>query len=491
MGQRETVTTGAEGNGRTPVPVLGIDALKADPLRGWLAGLGVHGETSAHSLATSNNTEIYERLSSGRVSEISFDNGGNSVDDLATVDDLASAGCAIAAYLRGDFTLAFRHAENVRPYDPASQVFATSTRVLAALAVGDPKAAGEHLQAATNPFPLIATALISLIGGDEFDQISLIPTIELTDPMIAIAGAAALAASHDGIRRLDERIELLAAAVDGGCHFTTTIPLSSRRALAAASAARNDLDGALQHLHEAEQECRREQAVCELVEILILGSSVNAIAGRQDWAEANAIEADYLAERLGMLGAQRRARQLYRISQPGDDPHDGPLQAILMSDVVGSTLISHSQGDEAYYELVMEHHELVRRQLVHHDGTEFSEGGDSLFVWFNSLTEAMDCAFAIQAEAARQRRAGGDLSIRVAVAAGKPFFSAAEGRPYGSVVNRAARLSSQAEPDQIVVDEQTLQAVGPVIEGFATKAADLRGLGSQMIGILDLGPKGG
>jgi class 3 adenylate cyclase len=131
----------------------------------------------------------------------------------------------------------------------------------------------------------------------------------------------------------------------------------------------------------------------------------------------------------------------------------------------------------------MEHHGIVRQLLAAYDGTEFSEGGDSLLAWFESTSEAIDCARAIQAQAAARRRIGSNLAIRIGIAGGDPFFS--HGRPYGAVVNRAARLATKARPHQIVMDEATANSADTAGRLVQTQVMSLRGMGPVTVGILD------
>ncbi len=158
-------------------------------------------------------------------------------------------------------------------------------------------------------------------------------------------------------------------------------------------------------------------------------------------------------------------------------------RTILMSDVVGSSSVSQFQGDQAYYELVMKHHDLVRGEALPRGGIEFSEGGDSLFLWFPTPVDAVRCARSIQALVGAMPTMGAELRVKIGIAGGDPFF--AQGRPYGSVVNRAARLADVAVADQIVVDEFTMSSLeASERRCLSPSTVDLRGLGPHQIGIL-------
>jgi len=406
-----------------------------------------------------------------------------------TNEALVNSALGIAAQLRGDFALARRHldlgaSQGRRAGCVPAQLCAASAKVLCLLGVDDRAGAARTLAAAGNPLPAVTRALWALIDGHGAEGLSDIPC-GLTDPLIGAAGAALLLASRESGVDTVARIELLEEAIAQGGELPTTLPISNRRALAAALVANEEHEAALGHLEAAEQRWREEQAYTELVEVLIAAAEVNGAVGQRDRSELQASEADRLAERLGMPGARRRARQLHQLGHTTPPQQPGGVDGvILMSDVVGSTTVSSQHGDQAYYDLVMDHHHVVRKRLTDHGGVEFSEGGDSLFAWFVAPEDAIECAIAIQLDAARLRRVGRPLSIRIGVAGGQPFFSG--GRPYGSVVNRAAGLTEQARPHQIIVDETMLARVGPVITDFATRSAELKGFGWHTIGVLEV-----
>jgi len=129
----------------------------------------------------------------------------------------------------------------------------------------------------------------------------------------------------------------------------------------------------------------------------------------------------------------------------------GNWRVVMITDIVGSTAISSNLGDIAYLHLVLEHHDIVRQCLTEWDGHEFSEAGDSLLAWFESTESAVRAAFAVQDAVALRPSGGARLSIRVGLAGGEPLFH--DGRPYGLVLNRAARIAATTRDDDVLVDE--------------------------------------
>jgi class 3 adenylate cyclase len=300
----------------------------------------------------------------------------------------------------------------------------------------------------------------------------------LTDPNVGMLAAIAVSVERLAPGELAMSVELFEQAMLGGLLFPATVPISVPRAMARALNLQGRPEAALQALTEAERSSRAEDAHCELTLTLLDGARLNAELGRRKEAMRQALDAARLAQRLGMPLAEAAAREIQ--AQPMVTLHP-PQRLIMVSDVVGSTAISHQQGDRAYFDLVMEHHGIVRQLLATYSGTEFSEGGDSLLVWFESADEAIDCARAIQARTARRRRAGSKLAVKIGIAGGDPFFR--HGRPYGAVVNRASRLAEMAKASQIIMDESASSSAG-LAGPVQIREVDLRGMGTSRVTVL-------
>ena len=76
-----------------------------------------------------------------------------------------------------------------------------------------------------------------------------------------------------------------------------------------------------------------------------------------------------------------------------------------------------------------------------------------------------------------RRSSGTELLAKVSLAGGNPYF--AEGRPYGLVMNRAARLSGLAAPGEIVVDEAVVAELPDSVSVIGTSTFELRGIGQE------------
>jgi class 3 adenylate cyclase len=81
-------------------------------------------------------------------------------------------------------------------------------------------------------------------------------------------------------------------------------------------------------------------------------------------------------------------------AHPAIEP-DRVLATVLFSDIVGSSERSATPGDRPWRELLLRHHELVRRQLVRFRGQEVDTAGDGFFASFDGPARAIRCGCAI------------------------------------------------------------------------------------------------
>jgi class 3 adenylate cyclase len=148
------------------------------------------------------------------------------------------------------------------------------------------------------------------------------------------------------------------------------------------------------------------------------------------------------------------------------DPHAAPgaaspgmdagLRAVMFTDIVGSTEMTERLGDSAALELVRAHDALVRRGLQAQGGREIKHTGDGIMACFDNVAEAVRSAADIQRRFADYNaEASESLSVKIGIAAGEPVEEHDD--LFGSTVQLAFRLCSEAKADDIVVS-------GPVPE---------------------------
>ncbi len=132
---------------------------------------------------------------------------------------------------------------------------------------------------------------------------------------------------------------------------------------------------------------------------------------------------------------------------------DRVLATILFTDVVGSTERAGELGDQAWSELLEQHHALVRRELGRFGGEEIDTAGDGFLALFDGPARAIRCALDIR-DALREL----GLEIRAGVHTGE-VERVGEEKPSGIAVHIAARVTAQADPGQVLVTATTRDLV--------------------------------
>jgi class 3 adenylate cyclase len=293
--------------------------------------------------------------------------------------------------------------------------------------------------------------------------------------------ADTVAALAVGDRRyLEASVEGLERLRDAGLVYSLNHPISIGRLLGDVLTAVGRLADACEAFASTVPRLREGGAYLELAMALTSWAKAEArrAGGSGDEARRLAAEAVDLAERLGRgdIAAQAAAVARRTIDrQSSVASRNGNWRVILLTDVVGSTAVSSQSGDLAYHRLVSDHHELVRSCLDQYGGTEFSETGDGLYAWFDSSEDAVAAAFAIQDEITVRDPTRSPLAVKIALAGGEPLFH--NGRPFGLVLNRAARLVNVAGSGEVVADEAVSESLPTDAPRRACGQVHLRGIG--------------
>jgi class 3 adenylate cyclase len=120
------------------------------------------------------------------------------------------------------------------------------------------------------------------------------------------------------------------------------------------------------------------------------------------------------------------------------------LATILFTDIVGSTAKAAELGDRAWRDLVQRHHALVRTQLDRFRGRELDTAGDGFFAAFDGPIRAIRCATAIE-DSVR------DLGLEVRAGLHTGECEVVAEKLAGIAVNVGARVTSQAQPGEVLV----------------------------------------
>ena len=135
----------------------------------------------------------------------------------------------------------------------------------------------------------------------------------------------------------------------------------------------------------------------------------------------------------------------------GADTRDPGIRTVLFTDVVNSTTLTQSLGDELALVMLGVHDTIVRDALSALGGREIKHTGDGIMACFISPASAVRCAIQVQRELEKHARVNPDhsLKVRVGAAAGEPVEQ--HNDLFGSTVQLASRLCTHAQPEQILV----------------------------------------
>lgn len=132
----------------------------------------------------------------------------------------------------------------------------------------------------------------------------------------------------------------------------------------------------------------------------------------------------------------------------------------LFTDIQGSTRLLHRLGDE-YADVLDTHRRLLREAFAGHGGHEVDTQGDSFFVVFASVKQAIAAACeAQQALQAQPWPRGEQVLVRMGLHTGEPLL--VDGHYIGMDVHRAARIAAAGHGGQVLVSSRTLELAGGV-----------------------------
>ena len=145
------------------------------------------------------------------------------------------------------------------------------------------------------------------------------------------------------------------------------------------------------------------------------------------------------------------------------------LAAIMATDVVGYSRLMERDEDRALAAVKALHTDVLAPNVDRHGGRIFKFIGDGALVTFESVSEAVDCAIAIQAELRRNPSSASQeerLLLRIGVNLADVLIDGSD--LFGDGVNIAARLEAIAPPGGIcVTDGVHRQIAGNVRAVFA------------------------
>jgi class 3 adenylate cyclase len=145
----------------------------------------------------------------------------------------------------------------------------------------------------------------------------------------------------------------------------------------------------------------------------------------------------------------------------------------MFTDIVDSTKLLSTLGDEKWKKLLARHDQLLRERILNSGGEVIQQTGDGFFASFGSAKAAIEAAVGIQ------RALDGEIvapDVRIGVHTGGAFHVDGDFTNYGGEgVHAAARVGATAGAGEILVSRETLDGVGTAFRLSEPRPYELKG----------------
>ena len=224
--------------------------------------------------------------------------------------------------------------------------------------------------------------------------------------------------------------------------FDATVYLASGRIKLAES----DAEGAISDLRRARDEWKQVGAPHETAYARMLLGVAFRRHGDEHAATAELEAALATFERLGATPDEQRVKELLGRQQAH--------RTFVFTDIVGSTKLLETLGDEKWKKLLGRHNELLRGRIVDNGGEVVQQTGDGFFAAFDNPKAAIEAAIAIQRSLDAEVFAP---DVRIGAHAGGAIAGDGDFNQYGGeAVHLAARIGGAAGAAEILVSRDTL-----------------------------------
>ena len=246
-----------------------------------------------------------------------------------------------------------------------------------------------------------------------------------------------------------------AAAFDAMVHFSRGQILLADK----------DWDGAINALKHARDEWQGIGAPYETARVRAALGNAYRRAGDEHGSTVELEGALATFERLGAVPeAARINEQLGRLET---------RRTFLFTDIVDSTRLLDTLGDDKWKRLLARHNELVRDAIAEHGGEVVKQTGDGFFASFENSRAAIEAAVAIQRALAAEIVAP---DVRIGAHAGGAFRTEESTDYGGQGVHVASRIGAAAAAGEILVSVETLDGIGGAFRASEARSESLKGV---------------
>jgi class 3 adenylate cyclase len=203
-----------------------------------------------------------------------------------------------------------------------------------------------------------------------------------------------------------------------------------------------------------------------------------ALACRTAGDEASAVmELRAAKAAFDRLGARLESERCDEMIQAGKVHEAGRrvIRTFMFTDIVGSTDLIRTIGDDAWRDVLRWHDETLRTLIGSHRGEVVHTTGDGFFASFGDAVGAASCAVAIQQRLAEHRRRHGFApQVRIGLHAAEA--TAIAGDYAGLGVHEAARVGAVADGGEILVTAATVEGNAIPFQVANEREVSLKGL---------------
>ncbi len=260
-------------------------------------------------------------------------------------------------------------------------------------------------------------------------------------------------AAHDlpAAREAAEELRAVASTFD-----SPMLDAAARQAIGAVHTAEDEPADAIAELRAAVRGWTEVDMPFETAHARCLLAAAYRAGGDETSATLELRAAQATFERIG---ARREAERCEQLISSGQEPSSGRRleRTFMFTDIVGSTNLVESMGDEAWESVLRWHDEALRGLIEDHDGEVVHSTGDGFFAAFPEIDAAAACAISIQRRLAEHRRKHG-FAPRVRIGLHAAEATVIPNDYAGVGVHEAARVGALADGDEILVTVSSVAA---------------------------------
>ena len=213
-----------------------------------------------------------------------------------------------------------------------------------------------------------------------------------------------------------------------------------------------------------------------------------AVAYRAGGDEASALlELRAARDAFERLGAGLEVDRCDAMISAGDGRDAGRrvVRTFVFTDIVGSTDLIQTIGDEAWEDVLRWHDDTLRTQIASHRGEVVHTTGDGFFASFPDAATAASCAVAIQRRLAEHRRKHGFApQVRIGLHSAEATMIVDDYAGLG--VHEAARVGAIAEGGEILATVSSIEGATIPFEVGDEREVSLKGL-SEPVRVVAIG----